>query len=81
MHVEDKEFTIRLELRCSFPDDYEGDEDGYAWSGDVAPLAGALVAAVVSTIQRDGRWKVRPGNRGRSTEDEVTLILEREIVV
>ena len=79
MHVEEKDFTVRLELRCAFPDDYEGEEDGLAWTAELPALHGAILAAVVQTIQRHGGWKVRPGNRGRSTEDEVMLICEKEL--
>jgi hypothetical protein len=77
MHVEEKEFTIRLELRCAFPDDYEGEADGLAWTAELPALQSAVLAAVVQTIQRHPGWKVRPGNRGRSVEDEITLIVER----
>jgi len=50
MHVENKEFVIRFELGASFPDDYQGDEDGYAWTAAFAPLAQALVGAVARTV-------------------------------
>jgi hypothetical protein len=80
MHVEEKELTLRLELRCAFPDDYEGDADGLTWTAEVPALTGAILAAVVQTIQRHGGWKVRPGNRGRPSDEEVTLILERTVV-
>lgn len=79
MHVEEKEFNLRLELRCSFPDDYEGDEDGYAWTEETRPLLAAVITAAVQALSRHPGWKVRPGNRGRSSDDEVTLILERTI--
>lgn len=78
MHVEEKEFTLRLELRCSFPDDYEGDEDGYAWTEEARALLAQVVAAAAQTLARAPGWKVRPANRGRSSEDEVTLVVERE---
>ena len=77
MHREDKEFSVRLELTATFADDYEGDQDGFAWAAELPALKSAILAAVVQTIQRHGGWKVRPGNRGRSTEDEVTLIVEK----
>ncbi len=79
MHVEEKEFTVRLELRCAFPDDYEGEADGLAWTAELPALRSAILAAVVQTIQRQGAWKLRSGNRGRSTEDEVTLVLEKTL--
>jgi len=76
-HVEEKEFVFRLELRKSFADDYEGDADGYAWTGEFRALAQEMLHALVQVAARHPGWTIRPGNRGRSTEDEVTLVLER----
>jgi hypothetical protein len=42
-------------------------------------LAAELLRAIVQTLERHPEWKVRPRNRGRSSEDEVTLVLERTI--
>jgi hypothetical protein len=80
MHVEEKEFTLRLELSCSFPDDYEGDEDGYQWVEEARALIAQVVAAAAQAAVRRPGWRVRPGNRGRPSDDEVTLIVEREAV-
>ena len=79
MHAEEKEFTLRLELRAEFPDDYEGEEDGYAWTEGARALLAQVVAAAAQTIARSPGWKVRPANRGRSSDDEVTLVVEREV--
>jgi hypothetical protein len=75
-YVEERTFTVRLELRCEFPDDYEGEEDGYEWAKEVAPLAGEIVAAAAAAARKGG-WSVRPTNRGRPADEEVTLVLER----
>jgi len=77
-YVEEKEFTFRLEARCAFPEDYQGEADGYAWVADFRPLAQEMLHALVQVVARHPGWKVRPKNRGRSTEDEITLVLERE---
>src|SRR4029453_3168070 len=29
--VEERDFAVRLDLRCTFADGYEGELDGYAW--------------------------------------------------
>jgi len=79
MHVEDKEFLIRFELRASFPDDYQGEEDGYAWTSAFPPLAQALIGALARTVAAHPGWRIRPTNRGRSSDDEVSFILERQI--
>jgi hypothetical protein len=77
MHVESKEFVIRFEARAAFPDDYEGDDDGYAWAPAFRPVAQALVAAVARALATQPGWSFHPANRGRSSEDEVTFVLER----
>jgi hypothetical protein len=75
-YVEEKTFTLRLELRREFPDDYQGEEDGYQWAQEIPALAGEIVQAAVAAARRGG-WSVRPTNRGRPAEEEVTLIVER----
>jgi hypothetical protein len=76
-YVEAREFTLRLEVRCSFPEDYEGDQDGYAWSEELRAIAADVVSAAAAAAARRPGWSVRGGNRGRSSEDEVTLVLEK----
>ncbi|HEY0713649.1 MAG TPA: hypothetical protein VGF45_13300 [Polyangia bacterium] len=76
-YVEEREFVLRLELRCPFPDDYEGDEDGYAWAEAIAPLTAEVVQAATRVLKAQPGWRVRVGNRGRPTDEEVTLVVER----
>jgi len=75
-YVEERTFTVRLELRCEFPDDYQGEEDGYEWAQQVPALAAEVVAAAAAAARKGG-WSVRPANRGRAADEEVTLVLER----
>jgi hypothetical protein len=76
-YVEEREFTLRFELRCEFPEDYQGEQDGYAWAQEFRAMAGEMVAAAAAVVARHPGWTVRGGNRGRSSDDEVTLVLER----
>jgi len=76
-YVEQREFTLRFELRCEFPDDYDGEEDGYVWAEPFPAVAAEMIAAVSAVIRRRPGWEVRPANRGRPPEDEVTLVVER----
>jgi hypothetical protein len=77
-YVEERDFTLRLDLRCEFPEPYEGDRDGYAWLREFHDrIVPELVRAAVDVIRRQPGWAVRPGNRGRAPEDEVTLVVER----
>ena len=77
-YVEEKEFVLRLELRCPFPEDYQGEEDGYAWFESFAPIAADIVQAASAAIRNRPGWKVRVGNRGRPNEEEITLIVEHD---
>ncbi|HEY0709012.1 MAG TPA: hypothetical protein VGG33_19545 [Polyangia bacterium] len=76
-YVEEREFVLRLELRCPFPDDYDGDEDGYVWAEQIAPLTADIVQAATRAVKAHPGWQVRVANRGRPTDEEVTLVVER----
>jgi hypothetical protein len=78
-YVEEREFTLRFALRCEFPDDYEGEEDGGAWAEAWDAVAAEVVAAAIEVVRRRSGWRVRPANRGRPTTDEITLQVERLI--
>ena len=78
-YVEEREFVLRFELRCEFPDDYEGDADGYEWAKELGALGSELVQAAVAVVARHPGWRVRPANRGRPTDEEVTLVLEKTL--
>ncbi len=76
--VEEKSFELRFELRAEFGEDYQGELDGYEWAKDWTPIAGEVLAAVREVMSRHPGWSVRTRNRGRSSEDEVTLVLTRK---
>lgn len=76
-YTEEREFDLHLVLRCEFPEDYEGDLDGYAWAEEIPKITAEVVSAAVAALRRRPGWQLRGGNRGRPTEDEVVLILER----
>lgn len=77
-YVEERDFTLRLDLRCEFSEGYEGDRDGYAWLREFHDrILPAVVRATVEVVRRQPGWRVRPANRGRPPEDEITLVLER----
>jgi hypothetical protein len=76
--VEERDFTLRFDLRSTFEEDYEGELDGYAWLREFQDrIAPQVVEAAVRAIRGHPGWTVRPGNRGRAIEDEVTLVVER----
>jgi hypothetical protein len=76
-YVEQRDFTLRIELRCAFPENYDGDADGYAWTEDVQPALAEIVRAAAAILAQRGAFRVHPANRGRPAEEEVTLIAQR----
>jgi hypothetical protein len=76
-YVEERDFTLRFELRCQFPEDYDGEADGYEWVKEFRVIAAELVGTAVTVVGRHPGWTIRGGNRGRPVEDEVTLVLEK----
>ena len=76
--VEEREFILRLEVRCAFPEDYDGEDDGYAWWADLEPATAEIVRAAAAILASRPGWRVRPTNRGRPATEEVTLVVERE---
>ena len=76
---EETTWVIRIEAGASFDEDYDGEMDGYAWRErfyrEVQPR---VVAAVFRELSGLPGWKMRPGNRGLSSRDEVLVHLEPE---
>ena len=78
MYQEEKTFTLRFSLEAQFPDDYEGDDDEYAWvRAWEARLKPEMVKAVFESLRRAPHWTVHSRNRGKSPEDEIEVVLER----
>ena len=76
-YVEEREFTLRFEIRCEFPDDYDGEQDGYEWATELPGLTSDVIKAAVQAISRRPGWRIHPSNRGVSSDREVTLVLSR----
>jgi hypothetical protein len=76
-YVEQREFTLRFELRCEFPEDYQGDADGFEWAKEFPAMAAEILQSASAIIRKHRGWTVRPANRGRPTDEEVTLLATR----
>ncbi len=78
-YSEETSWTIRLEATAQFGDDYDGEDDGYVWREkfirEIQPQIAATVFRALSAVPG---WKVRPGNRGLPTADELFIHLERD---
>lgn len=79
MYHEDKTFTLRFSLETRFPDDYEGDDDHHAWlRGWETHMKPEMIKAVFDSLRRMQHWSVHTRNRGKSPEDEIEIVLERD---
>jgi hypothetical protein len=75
--VEARDVTLRFNLRGVLDEGYAGVLDGYGRLREFQDeLVPRLVQAAVRAIRAQPGWTVRPANRGRPPEDEVTLLVE-----
>ncbi len=73
-HVEEREFQVVLHLRAEFPEDYAGQEDGFAWHERFqAELRPALLRALTATLRAAPHVSTLPSPRGRDPESCVEL--------
>ncbi len=76
-HREEREFEIHLHLAACFADDYEGDEDGYAWHELFQrELKPRLVAAVFDALRSHPRFRALAAPRGRDPEQALEIDVE-----
>lgn len=73
-HREEGTFTIRIDLLAEFDEDYEGDDDGYAWleswKRNVKPR---VVRALFEALRSDPAFDTIPVSRGRSPDENVDV--------
>jgi len=73
-HREERTFAITLHLSADFPDDYSGDDDGFAWHERFQQtLRPKLVAAVFDALRADSRFNAVAAPRGRDPESALDL--------
>ncbi len=79
MYQEEKSFQLSFSLEASFPEDYEGQEDEYAWLQDWnARIKPELLKVIFDSLRRHPSWKAHIRNRGKSTHDEIEIALTKD---
>ena len=78
MFDEEATFTLRFTLVAGFPEDYEGDDDGYAWLRDwETRVKPELLKAAFASLRVHPSWSVHVRNRGMAATDEVEIVLKK----
>jgi len=74
MHREEGRFVLRIELTAEFDENYEGDDDGYAWlerwRAEVRPR---IARAVFEQLRAQARYEAVAVSRGVSPDEELEI--------
>jgi hypothetical protein len=74
LHREEASFVVRIALSAEFSEDYEGDDDGYAWlerwRSHVQPQ---LARAVFEQLRAEPAFSAIPVSRGKNPDDEIEI--------
>jgi hypothetical protein len=74
VHREEGRFVVRIELSAEFSEDYEGDDDGYAWLERWRARVQPKVArAVFEQLRAEPGFSALPVSRGKSPEEEIEI--------
>jgi len=80
VHREEGKFQVRIELVAEFDEDYEGDDDGYAWlerwKAETRPR---LLKAVFDALRADPAYEAIPVSRGASPDEEAEIRVRRKV--
>lgn len=80
MFKEEKEFTLRFSLEAQFPEEYEGDEEGYLWLKEwETAVKPELLKVIFASLRRHPHWAAHVRNRGVSAENEIEIVLTKDI--
>ncbi len=76
MFQEEKTFNLRFSLEAHFPENYEGDEDAYAWLRDCeARVKPDLLKTIFSSLREYPSWAAHVRNRGVASTEEVEIVM------
>ena len=80
VHREEALWTIRIEASAEFDESYDGDLDGFAWrEAQFREMQNRATAAVLRALAGTPGWRVRTGNRGMASTDELLIHVERDV--
>ncbi|GBL38882.1 hypothetical protein EMGBD2_01400 [Nitrospirota bacterium] len=79
MYQEEKSFTLQFSLEAIFPNDYEGEEENQVWVREwETKIKADLLKVVFESLRQHPSWKTHVRNRGKSSSDEIEIVLARD---
>ena len=79
MFREEKEFILRFSLEARFPEDYEGEEEGYLWLKEwETAIKPELLKQIFSSLRSRPFWEAHVRNRGTSAENEIEIVVIKD---
>jgi hypothetical protein len=79
VHREEGRFVVCIELSAEFGEDYEGDDDGYAWlEGWRSRVQPRVARAVFEQLRAEPGFSAVPAPRGRSPQEELEIAVRFE---
>ncbi len=76
MFHEEKTFNLRFSLEAHFPENYEGDEDAYAWLRDwETRVKPDLLKTIFSSLREYASGAAHVRNRGVASTEEVEIVM------
>ena len=79
VHREEGRFVVRVELAAEFGEDYEGDDDGYAWlDAWRARVLPRIARAVFDELRATPGYSAVAASRGKNPEDELEIAVRFE---
>jgi hypothetical protein len=77
---EERNYRVEIVLSAEFGEDYEGEEDGYAWHARFDRVVRPrVVRAVLEALASDPGWRVVPASRGANASDAFEVRVERVV--
>jgi hypothetical protein len=74
VHREEGRFVVRIELSAEFGEEYEGDDDGYAWlEAWRARVQPRIARAVFEQLRAEPGFSAVPASRGGSPGEELEV--------
>ena len=79
MYQEEHTFTLRFSLEASFPDNYEGEEDGKAWTREWdTRIKPQVIKGVFESLRQHPAWSSHIRNRGIPSTHEIEIVVQRD---